>query len=130
MRVTDMMRRPVRQILSCLVILAVTIQIALAGAFAASAVAGPGDPFSVICHSGSDVAPAADNSGSTTPASSHSCCDNCILSHVAPGANAPDEAAYLLPLPRSTRLALVLTAEPRRATLFHHSLARGPPSSV
>jgi hypothetical protein len=124
------MRRPVRQILSCIVILAVAIQVVLAGAFAASAIAAPADPFSIICHSGGDTAPTIDNSGSTDPASRHSCCDYCVLSHAAPGANAPGEAAYIMPLPRSTRLGPMLTAAPVRANVFTPTLARGPPSDL
>jgi hypothetical protein len=108
------------------VILAIAVQAAFATPIASAP--SPIDPLSVICHSDGGAAAATDEKGS--PAAKHSCCDSCILCHASPAANAPDEASYLLPLPRSTRLAPSLTHESYRVAVFHQAFARGPPGDA
>jgi hypothetical protein len=124
MSVPNAMQRSVRRLLSCFVILAIAVQ----AAFATPIASAPIDPLSVICHS--DVAGAVDEEGSKPPAAQHSCCDSCILCHVAPAANPPDQASYLILRPRPTRPALTLATEPHRAAVFHQAFARGPPSDA
>jgi hypothetical protein len=126
-----MMQQSVRRVLAYLVILAVTVQVAFAG-LAGDGIAAPSpassDPFTVICHSGGQTAATADDAGSNLPASGqHSCCDYCVLCHAAPAATAPDDVAFFIPLPRSTRLAVLPAAEPRPARVSHQALPRGPP---
>jgi hypothetical protein len=122
--------RSVRQFVIGIAIFVIAIQTVFGSAFAHPAAASPADPFSIICHSGGGTIPSVDGSGSTAPASDHSCCDYCVLCHATPGASAPDEAAYLIPRPRSARLAPALANEQWRPVFSSQILPRGPPGNA
>jgi hypothetical protein len=117
------MRGSARRVLSVVAILAIALNAMLWGVAPMSA-APSADPFSVICHSGSDEAPA---DPATVP--SHGC-DHCNLCSAAPtpppvldtvlaGILAPVKLLHVVP---------AASATPRDAIACSPRLSQGPPS--
>lgn len=93
--------------------------------------AGSIDPFSVICHSGSQTAAPADKSPDGPKTTRSSACDHCNLCSATHAPAAPDVviAGRLLP----ERVLAVLnpaSVERREGVTSDPKLARGPPQQA
>jgi len=119
------MRSSVKRVLAVVAIYAIALHTILSGGAVPMAAASTLDPFSVICHSGSQ-APAEQSPEAPTPSSS---CDHCTLCSTAAAPPLTLDriaAGQLLP----AKLLHVLRPAPataRDGLSSNHHQARGPP---
>lgn len=96
-----------------------------------AATAGTIDPFSVICHSGSTVGAATDQTPGAPASKPTSACDHCNLCSAAGAASAPDVVILGRLLPERVLARLSPTSAPARHSVASHpKLARGPPQQA
>jgi len=122
------MRRGFRQALAIGAIAAIALHTALWGGTTVYAAAAAVDPFSVICHSGGNVAETSDPAPAVPTSKPSHACDHCNLCGAAPPSASSPATAVIQRLP--VRVSHQLEPAPAVAkTGFELSLksARGPP---